>query len=543
MADNGLAEKNGVGEGSKSGPASDFGSVQQPQLSIIRAVRRWPKVSLWVFLQCASIILVGFDISIVSNVASLPQFQHDFGQPFGDTRIIPALWIGLWNGIMPVGSIAGAFSAGVAQDFMGRRLTLAFASALSAVCVAVAFVSDLPADMDTRRGVFLLAKTAHGFANGALICAVETWTSEVLPSALRGPGVALYPIFTLVGQLVGSLVVQGLLNLPGATSYRAAFATQWPFTALSLTVALLAPESPAWLVRVGRLDAARASHARLDSSPTEAERDAAFEEIRGIVRTEREQAGQRDVAYSECFRGVDTRRTLVTVFARCLPNLFGLPLFATASYFLQMIGVEARVSLLFMLAGVLVGLFSNLISLPLLARFNRRTLLIPSLAACSALWTSIGIAGCFMETGNATVVRWFVSVAMMGTMASVSVGAWPAAHVVNCETSSLRLRARAQGLAGMATQLLAGVFSIALPYIYSPDQGSSGPKVGFLFAGFSALAVVGTWLYVPEMKDRDQLEIDIMFEQRLPARAFRGWKGDPGSVVASAVPSGEGRTV
>ncbi|KAL8386830.1 hypothetical protein RB595_010356 [Gaeumannomyces hyphopodioides] len=536
MAENGLTEKNSAGEGSESGPTSDVDSVQPPQLSLIQAVRRWHKVSLWVFLQCASIILVGFDISIVSNAASLPQFQHDFGQPFGNAHIIPALWIGLWNGIMPVGSIAGALSAGVVQDIMGRRLTLAFASALSAVCVAIAFVSDLPAAMDTRRGVFLLAKTAHGFANGALICAVETWTSEVLPSALRGPGVALYPIFTLVGQLVGSVVVQGLLNLPGATSYRAAFATQWPFTALSLAVALLAPESPAWLVRVGRLDAARASHTRLDSSPTEAERDAAFEELRGIARIEREQAGQRDVAYAECFRGVDTRRTLVTVFARCLPNFFGLPLFATASYFLQMIGVEARVSLLFMLAGVLVGLFSNLISLPLLTRFNRRSLLVPSLAVCTVVWTSIGIAGCFMATGNATVVRWFVSVAMMGAMASVSIGAWPAAHVVNCETSSLRLRARTQGLAGMATQLLAGVLNIALPYIYSPDQGNSGPKVGFLFAGFSALAVVSTWLYVPEMKNRDPLEIDLMFEQRLPARAFKGWKGDHHSMATSVVP-------
>ena len=111
---------------------------------MIQAVRKWPKVSLWVFLQCASIILVGFDISIVSNVASLPQFQYVFGQPYGDLHIIPALWIGLWNGIMPVGAIAGALSAGFLQDVVGRRLTLALAAALSAICVAVAFVADLP---------------------------------------------------------------------------------------------------------------------------------------------------------------------------------------------------------------------------------------------------------------------------------------------------------------------------------------------------------------------------------------------------------------
>lgn len=75
MADNGHAEKNGAGGESKSGTTSEVESVQPPQLSVIQAVRKWPKVSLWVFLQCASIILVGFDISIVSNVASLPQFQ------------------------------------------------------------------------------------------------------------------------------------------------------------------------------------------------------------------------------------------------------------------------------------------------------------------------------------------------------------------------------------------------------------------------------------------------------------------------------------
>ena len=45
-------------------------------------------------------------------------------------------------------------------------------------------------------------------------------------------------------------------------------------------------------------------------------------------------------------------------------------------------------------------------------------------------------------------------------------------------------------------------------------------------AGFAAVAVVGAWLAIPEMKGRTPMEIDRMFSLRLRTRAFKIWQSD-----------------
>jgi len=110
---------------------------------------------------------------------------------------------------------------------------------------------------------------------------------------------------------------------------------------------------------------------------------------------------------------------------------------------------------------------------------------------------------------------------MMAIVLLVGVTAWPAAHVVSGETSSLRLRARTKGMAGSVTNVVSGAISIVLPYIYNPDQGDLGGKTGFLFAAFCAISGAAAWVVVPEMKDRTAAEIDELFERRVPARKFK----------------------
>lgn len=105
-------------------------------------------------------------------------------------------------------------------------------------------------------------------------------------------------------------------------------------------------------------------------------------------------------------------------------------------------------------------------------------------------------------------------------------GIWPASHVVAAETSSLQLRAKAQGIGWFSSGVMTGVFSVILPYIYNADEGNLKAKTGFVMAGFAAVAVVTSWLFVPEMKDRSAMEIDRMFALKLPTRAFKRWTSD-----------------
>lgn len=119
---------------------------------------------------------------------------------------------------------------------------------------------------------------------------------------------------------------------------------------------------------------------------------------------------------------------------------------------------------------------------------------------------------------------------MMAVIVVCGVGVWPASHVVAAETSSLQLRAKAQGIGWFACGLTTAVFSIILPYIYNADQGNLKAKTGFVMAGFTVVGFIGTYITLPEMKGRTPTQIDRMFDVELPTRNFKYWKSDITSI-------------
>ena len=279
------------------------------------------------------------------------------------------------------------------QDRLGRRSCLAAASIISAIGVAVAYVSNLPVGIDGRRAVFFVAKLSQGYAINMLMCTVQTYMSEVLTPTLRGPILAFFPLFTLLGQLIGSIVVFTSLKEKGSGGYLKCFISQWPFSALPLLVSIILPESPTWLIRKNRIDAARKSQRRLDSPRVDSE--AAIEKLCSSIRHEDEQAQNHAASYLECFRGNNLRRTMIVLFANVISQLFGLTLMSKSSYFLQIVGMGATNSLLFLEVGIALGLVANIISMWTLSRFNRVPLIMIGLGITTLLWTGMGILGCF----------------------------------------------------------------------------------------------------------------------------------------------------
>jgi hypothetical protein len=120
---------------------------------------------------------------------------------------------------------------------------------------------------------------------------------------------------------------------------------------------------------------------------------------------------------------------------------------------------------------------------------------------------------------------------MMLVITICGLGAWPASFVVASETSSLHLRAKAQGIGWFIAGLSSGIAGFVLPYIFNPDQGNLRAKTGFVFAGLCALGVAITFFTVPEMKGRTHDEIDKLFEARVSARRFTDGLGGRAEVL------------
>ncbi|KAF9877105.1 maltose permease [Colletotrichum karsti] len=490
---------------------------QYGHLTLWQSIKKWRRVVFYCIGMTSAILLYGYDYVIVGTVSAMPSFQRDFGQQYEDKWILPSLWLGLWNFVSPGCSMVGALIGGLFQDRYGRRGSLAVGSFLSAVGVAICFISNLSSDIHERRGIFLAGKGFQGGAIGMVMATSQTYMSEILPPNLRGPLLAFFPIFTLLGQLIGAAVIFACLNL--SNGYTIAFASQWPFSAIPLLMAFIIPESPTYLIRRNQDERASKAQRRLDAPGMDPEKT--LDVIRQNIEHERRQT---DATYLASFRGTNLRRTLIIMFANSLPNIFGLTILSKSSYFVQVVGMKANLSIIVLILGIVCGLIANIASVWVLSKVGRRQLILSTLSLLTVIWTAVGISGCW--SGPVTV--WYTSISLIVVVIVAGLGVWPASHVVGAETSSLHLRSKAQGIGWFTAGANNAIFGFVLPYIFNPDKGNLKAKTGFVYAGLCALGLVVSFLCIPEMKGRTPAEIDRMFESRLPARKFRQWTNSTG---------------
>ena len=441
-----------------------------------------------------------------------------------------------WNAASPVGMMLGSLVGAVLMDNYGRRLSLGLGSVSSSIGVAVIWASQY--NDKSNQGIFLLGKFLMGLAIGVVVCATQTYMSEVLPSSLRGPLIAFFPLIFLLGQLISAVIVFAAEDMEGPTAYRMCMISQWPFSAVPLIVALLIPESPVHLVRKDKMEAAYTAQRRLDRASEDTQRH--LEQLQALIFHEQESAGSDETKYIDCFKGVDRRRSIIIMLVAVLPQLFGLPILGDGPYFLQIAGMDSENSLIFLISGIVGGLFGTIGSMWLLTVVGRRKLSLVTLAPLILMWLGMGIAGCFDSAASTwyvgpddavglfvliDIMNMYVGVTLNVVITVAAMGVWPASYVIGGETSALRLRARSQGV-GWATAGLANfVFSTVTPFIYNADSGNLRSKVGFVWAALCLITYAGSWYLIPEMLGRTPLQLDLMFEEKVSARKFHQWEG------------------
>jgi MFS family permease len=318
--------------------------------------------------------------------------REDFGVFHNGKWIISAKWLALWDGANPLGMVVGSIFAGWFQDRFGRKPSLAVGTFASVIGVLVIWCCQYPAETETRCGLFMFGKILSGVTCGIVLATSQTYASENLPSVLRGPVVAFFPIAYLFGQLLSAVVVLGVDPVEGKRAYELAIISMWPFSAIPIIVSLIIPESPVHHVRKGKLDLAAKAQARLSTAQDNI--PGRIEEIQVILQHEADQAASdARTSYWECFKGTDRRRTLLAFFAAAMPQLFGLSLLGQGSYFLQIGGMGSRNSFIIVISAIATSIAAQFVNINLLTRFGRRTLCLASMTPIVLGWLVVGICG------------------------------------------------------------------------------------------------------------------------------------------------------
>jgi len=130
----------------------------------------------------------------------------------------------------------------------------------------------------------------------------------------------------VIGGLLSTGILTGLMKNTTQWGYRIPFALQWIWPIPIILATFLAPESPWWLVRQGRIDEAKVAISKI-TTPTEGvefDLDAHVEMM--VVTDKYEKQVGSGTNYWHLFRGSDLHRTEVSAMAFITQALCGVPL-------------------------------------------------------------------------------------------------------------------------------------------------------------------------------------------------------------------------
>lgn len=192
------------------------------------------------FISALGGYLFGFDFAVISG--ALPFLRDQFG--------LNEYWEGFATGSLALGAIIGCLAAGRVADKYGRRPGLFLAALIFGVSsLAMAFASGL--------GVFITARFVAGIGVGMASLLSPMYIAEVSPAQYRGRMVSINQLTIVLGILITNLINYSLRN-SGPDAWRWMFGLGAIPSALFIIGVIWLPESPRWLLKVGKEQKGRA---------------------------------------------------------------------------------------------------------------------------------------------------------------------------------------------------------------------------------------------------------------------------------------------
>ena len=338
-----------------------------------------------------------------------------------------------------------------------------------------------------------------------------------MPVPLRAYLTTYVNLCWVFGQLIASGVLRGLLTRSDQYAYRIPFALQWMWPVPLLVGCLLAPESPWWCVRRGRVDQARRMVLRLTSAGADPDFSVDDTVAMMVHTNELEKEISAGTSYWDCFKGTDLRRTEITCVVWAIQNLCGSAFMGYSTYFYTQAGLATTDSFDLSMAQYALGAVGTVGSWFMMSSIGRRTLYIYGLAALCAL---VLVIGCMGIPAPTTGLSWAIGSMLLVYTFVYDFTVGPVCYSLVAEIASVRLRQKTIVLGRNFYNLWGIVNQVWTPYMLNPSAWNWGAKTGFFWAGWCALCLAWCFFRLPEPKGRTYGELDILFENRVPARKF-----------------------
>lgn len=324
-----------------------------------------------------AVVMEGFDIVLIQSLLAVDSFKQAFGSqlPDGIYQLTAAWQAGLTNGAI-VGEMLGLMINGIIADRFGFKKTML--GALSVV-IALIFIPFFA----TNLVQLLVGLILMGIPWGVFQTLTTTYAAEICPTGLRPYLTTYVNLCWVMGQFIASGVLVGVQGRSDHWAYRIPYALQWIWPVPLIIGVLFAPESPWWLMRRGRIDDARHMLKRLNRHGTP---DSVVEDVLTMMKqtNELESMTHEGTSYSDCFKGVDLRRTEIACVVWLIQTVAGATFMGYSTYFYESAGLASKHAFSLSLGQYALGGIGTVLSWFLMSYAGRRTLYLSGLATVSA---------------------------------------------------------------------------------------------------------------------------------------------------------------
>ncbi|TGJ87246.1 hypothetical protein E0Z10_g1552 [Xylaria hypoxylon] len=493
---------------------------REREMTLRHAFKVYPKAIGWSMLLSSCLIMEGYQTAVVGSslqYLAYPAFKDRFGivAPNGD-HVIPASWQNGISGATNVGEIIGLQIAGVVSERWGYRWTLI--SALVAVTGFIFFPF-----FAGNLTVFLVGELFQGMAWGVFQTMTTAYAAEVCPVPLRHYLTAYVNLCWIIGQFISSGVLVGLESRTDVWGYKIPFAIQWVWPIPIAIGTYLAPESPWWCIQHATKDKAEESLKRLARSSGFSQREADATLALMVYTDEMEKQVMAGTTYRDCFRGVNLRRTEIVCMAYLAQTLCGTSLGGLSTFFYQQAGISDSDSFKLSWGKDAINFVGVVSSWFILNKVGRKKLMLTGMCFIFVFLIIVGFLG--INPPPSTPKAWAAGTLIILISATSSVSIGPTTYTIVSEIPSTRLRAKSIILARNAYNAINIAFVNIVTYRQlSPDEWNWGLYSGFFWAGINALCTAYLFFRLPETKGRTYAELDILFENKVPARKFASTK-------------------
>ncbi|CCE66170.1 hypothetical protein TPHA_0P00120 [Tetrapisispora phaffii CBS 4417] len=453
--------------------------------------------------------IFGWDTGTISGFVNQTDFLDRFGSKHSDgTPYFSNARTGLIVAIFNIGCAIGGIILSKGGDLYGRRIGLFIVVTIYIIGIIIQIASI------DKWYQYFIGRIISGLGVGGIAVLCPMLISEIAPKQVRGSLVSCYQLMITAGIFLGYCTNYGTKNYSNSVQWRVPLGLCFAWALFMLFALTLVPESPRYLVEVGRLEEAKRSLAK--SNRCTIEDPIVIEEYDLISAGVEAEKAAGDASWKELFstRSKIVQRLTMGCMIQCLQQLTGNNyFFYYGTSIFKSIGLEDSFQTSIIIG--IVNFASTFVALYTVEKLGRRRCLLwgaASMMACMVIYASVGVTSLYPNgddqpsskgAGNCMIVFTCFYIFCYATT-------WaPVAWVITAESFPLRVKSKCMSIASAANWTWGFLIAFFTPFITSAINF----YYGYVFMGCLVFMFFYVFLIVPETKGLTLEEINELWEE------------------------------